>query len=117
LLTFESASTSLIAVSPTQFKQALATSNFTIEYERSTRIVDSIIKDEDIRKLKCRLLRLQDENDSLNDQLVNEEEHADELQQRLDSVEGELEELEISNQELENELRIKTREYENALVS
>jgi predicted nucleic acid-binding Zn-ribbon protein len=99
-----------------QYKQALATSNFTIEYERSTRIVDTIIKDEDIRKLKCRLLLLQDENDSLNDQLATEEEHADELQHRLDSVEGELEELEISSREVENELRIKTREYENALV-
>jgi hypothetical protein len=60
---------------------------------------------------------LRDENDSLNDQLANEEEHADDLQQRLDSVEGEFEELEISNRELENELRMKTRDYENALVS
>jgi bacterioferritin (cytochrome b1) len=78
--------------------------------------VESIVKDEDIRKLKCRILLLQDENDCLNEQLANEEEHADELLQRLELLEGEVEELEVANTTLENDLRIKTREYENAKV-
>jgi chromosome segregation ATPase len=60
---------------------------------------------------------LQDENESLNEQLASEEEHADDLLHRLESVEGEVEELEIANSALENDLRIKTREYENIKVS
>lgn len=59
---------------------------------------------------------LQDENDTLNDQLATEEERSDGLQQGLDLAEGQIEELEAIARDLENDLRLKTREYENALA-
>jgi hypothetical protein len=99
-----------------KYKQALDTANYSIEYERSHQIINQIIRDEDIRKLKCQILLLQDENDALNDQLATEEENADVLQLRLEYAENAVDELELLVQQFENDLRIRDREYDTAKV-
>jgi hypothetical protein len=88
-----------------------------MDYERSHHIINQITRDEDIRKLKCHILLLQDENDALNDQLATEEENADVLQLRLEYAENAVDELELLVQQFENDLRIRDREYETAKVS
>jgi hypothetical protein len=99
-----------------QYKQALHTANHSIEYERSHHIINQIIRDEDIRKLKCQILLLQDENDSLNDQLATEEENSDVLQLRLEYAENAVDELELLVQQFENDQRIRDREFDTAKV-
>jgi chromosome segregation ATPase len=99
-----------------QFKQSLQTAQCTLDYERSSRIVEVVERDEDIRNLKCRILLLEDENESLDDQLAAEEEKADALQQRLDTAEATADDLDAEVQRITSELRVTSRELENATV-
>jgi chromosome segregation ATPase len=99
-----------------QFKQSLQTAQCTLDYERSSRIVEVVERDEDIRNLKCRILLLEDENESLDDQLGAEEEKADALQQRLDTAEATADDLDAEVQRITSELRVTSRELENATV-
>jgi len=88
----------------------LQTVNFELNYERSSRAVECIIKGEDIRKLKYQLLLLEDENEDIIEQLDNEEAHAQNLEQDLENALARCEELDNEVQRLNEELRVKLRE-------
>src|SRR4051812_33372446 len=99
-----------------QLQQALRTATLELNLERSTRAVETVKKDEDIRKLRLQLVLLEDENEELNTQLIQEEEHTDTLQQDLDDALARSTRLEDEISNLTNELRIKTREVETMKV-
>ncbi|KAF2147261.1 uncharacterized protein K452DRAFT_314462 [Aplosporella prunicola CBS 121167] len=92
-----------------ELQQALQTAQLELDLERSHRIVEGVARDEDIRKLRCQILLLEDENDELHDQLAEEESRADRLEGTLDDS---LEQLKVKEAEvlrLQNELRVKAR--------
>jgi TolA-binding protein len=87
-----------------------------LNYERSARIVEGVTKDEAIRQLKVRIHVIEDEVEELNEQLAKEEERSDGLVQDLEEAVAKFDELDGENQTLSNELRVKSRELENAKV-
>lgn len=93
-----------------QHKQALETAQLTTEYERSAAEVRLTVKDEELRKLRVRILLLEDEVDFLNGQLAKEEEHVDGLQRDLSSANDQLLDMDSNSQKLQNDLRVKERE-------
>lgn len=99
-----------------QLIQTLQTTKFELNYERSSRIVEGIAKDEDIRKLRFKIAVMEDEIEELNEQLAKEEERADEIAQDLEDAVAHTGELDATVQQLNNELRLKTRELEAAEV-
>jgi hypothetical protein len=100
-----------------QFSHSLQTAQCTLDYERSSRIMEAVERDEDIRNLKCRILLLEAENESLDEQLAAEEEKADTLQRDFDAAEATADELDAEVQRITCELRTTRRELENATVS
>jgi len=99
-----------------KLQQALQTATFELNYERSSRIVENVAKDEDIRKLKFQILLLEDENDELHEQLTQEEDRADGLEHDVEDAAARSEELEVELQNVSNELRIKLRETDTLKV-
>jgi hypothetical protein len=97
--------------------QTLQTTKFELNYERSSRIIEGVTKDEDIRKLRFKIAVMEDEIEDLNEQLAKEEERADGIAQDLDDAVAQTGELDAAVQELTNELRLKTRELEVAEVA
>ena len=81
-----------------------------MNYERSSRQVDAVIRDEDVRKLKFQLVLLEDENDVLEEQLTQAEESADGMEGELGAALARQEELEGEVQTATNDLRSKLRE-------
>jgi len=100
-----------------QLELALQTAAAELNYERSKHNVESIAKDEDIRKLRFQLLLLEDENDELHAQLGEEEAHADGSQLSLDETLGALEEVKAEKQRVVSELRMRARELDTIKVS
>lgn len=99
-----------------QLMQTLQTTQFELNYERSSRIVEGVAKDEEIRKLRFKIAVMDDEIEDLNEQLAKEEERADGIAQDLDDAVVQTGELDATVQQLNNELRAKTRELEAAEV-
>lgn len=87
-----------------------------MNYEKSSRIVEGVAKDEDIRKLKVKMAIKEDEVEELNEQLAKEEERADLLIQDLEDANARTDDLDADVQQLMNELRVKTRELDTARV-
>ena len=87
-----------------------------MNYQISSRIVEGITKDEDIRKLRVKIHIIEDEVEELIDQLTKEEERSDNLVRDLEETTAKSDELDIENQQLTNDLRIKSRELDNAKV-
>lgn len=97
-------------------QQALRTAECELELERSQRIVESVNKDEEIRKLRFQILLLEDENDDLQDQLQEEEQRSDKLETTLDDALAQLRKRDADIQRISNQLRMKMREAENMKV-
>jgi chromosome segregation ATPase len=100
----------------TQYTHALQTAIHTLNYERSSRTVDAIKSDEDVRKLKVQILLLQDDNDVLKSRLASEEQDADNLQLKLEDAESRSADLQDANSQLTNDLRSRIRELESTKV-
>lgn len=108
--------TSIYLTTMAQLMQTLQTTKFELNYERSSRIVEGVAKDEDIRKLRFKIAVMVDEIEELNEQLAKEEERADGIAQDLEDAVAQTGELDATVQQLSNELRLKTRELEAAEV-
>ena len=93
-----------------QLQIALQTANFELNYERSSRAVECVIKDEDIRKLKYQVLLLEDQNEELVEQLDKEEALAHTLEQDLEDALVRCEKLDNEVLRLNEELRVRLRE-------
>jgi hypothetical protein len=109
-----------IVQSPTLIGQPMLTSpqSYSLEqaYQESIRNSDLIIKDEAARRLRLRILLLEDENDELHEQLAIEDNRTDELEQECSELRKQLEEAEIETQRRETELRTRARELSNLKV-
>jgi uncharacterized coiled-coil DUF342 family protein len=79
--------------------------------------VDLIIKDEGARRLRLRILLLENENDDLHEQLAIADDRIDGLEQESDEVRTELENSREDLNRRESELRSQTRELKNLKVS
>lgn len=74
------------------------------------RKTDFIIKDEDARRLRLRVLLLENENDNLQDQLAFADDRIDVLAREGEEVRAELDNTRNDLQQHESESRIQTRE-------
>lgn len=74
------------------------------------RKTDLIIKDEDARRLRLRILLLENENDDLHEQLVFSDDRIDGLEQEGNEARAELDDTRDDMQRQEAEFRSKTRE-------
>lgn len=99
-----------------QLQQAYETAYYEINYERSQRMVDAAVRDEDVRKLKFQILLLEDENEDLLEQLTKEEENAEMMRADLDQIRAHEEDLENENQSLSNQLRVQGKEADGMRV-
>lgn len=94
----------------------MATAQFELNYEKSSRVVEGVSKDEEIRKLKIRIAIKEDEVEELNEQLAKEEERADLILQDLEGAAARADDRDGEIRQLLNELRVKSRELETAKV-
>ena len=99
-----------------QLNQALHSTSLEVDLERSMRSIECVSRDEDIRKLRFQLLLLEDENEELQDNLVHQEEHSDELTRKLDESNINYENLDVEFRNSANELRLRNRELDNMKV-
>lgn len=82
-------------------------------YEETLRNADLIIKDEGVRRLRLRILMLENENDDLHEQLALGDDRVDALEQESDELRTQLEQAQQSLSRQENELRAQARELNN----
>ena len=86
-------------------------------YQETLRNTDIIIKDEGARRLRLRILMLENENDDLYEQLALGDDRIDALEQEREELRGQLQQAleDVSRQE--TEIRTQTRELQNLKVS
>jgi hypothetical protein len=86
-------------------------------YQESLRNADLIVKDEGARRLRLRVLMLENENDDLHEQLALGDDRIELLEQEGDELRSYLESAQEDASRFENELRVQTRELNNVKVS
>ena len=88
----------------------MQTAYFELNYERTSRAVECVIKDEEIRRLKYQLLRLKDHDEEVVELLDTESAHACNLERDLEDALTRCEKLDSEVQRLNEELRVRLRE-------
>ena len=81
------------------------------------RNVELIIKDEGARRLRLRILMLENENDDLHEQLALGDDRIDVLEQENQEIRSQLDRAQEDVLRQENELRTQSRELNNLKVS
>jgi hypothetical protein len=86
-------------------------------YQETLRNTDIIIKDEGARRLRLRILMLENENDDLHEQLALGDDRIDVLEQESEELRGQLQQAleDVSRQETET--RTQARDLQNLKVS
>jgi len=85
-------------------------------YEETLRKADLIIKDEGARRLRLRILLLENENDELHEQLALADDRIDGLEQEGEDIRAQLEVAQEDSHRFEAELRSQNREMKNLQV-
>jgi hypothetical protein len=85
-------------------------------YQETLRNSDLIIKDESARRLRLRILLLENENDDLHEQLALADDRIDGLEQEGEDVRTQLELAQEDSSRHEAELRSQTRELKTLKV-
>lgn len=85
-------------------------------YQEALRNTDSIVKDEAARRLRLRILMLENENDDLHEQLALGDDRIDVLEQEGDELREQLERAQDETQRHEADARVQTRELNNLRV-
>jgi len=85
-------------------------------YQETLRKADLIIKDEGARRLRLRILLLENENDELHEQLALADDRIDGLEQEGEDARAQLEVAQEDSHRFEAELRNQTRELKNLQV-
>jgi hypothetical protein len=80
-------------------------------YQETLRDADMIIKDEGARRLRLRIIMLENENDDLHEQLALGDDRIDVLEQESEELRGQL------GHAQEAELRTQAREFQNLKAS
>ena len=85
-------------------------------YHETLRNADLITKDESARRLRLRILLLENENDDLHEQLSLADDRIDELEQEAEDVRTQLEFAQEESGQHEAELRSQSRELKTLKV-
>jgi chromosome segregation ATPase len=85
-------------------------------YQEALWSADLIIKDESARRLRLRILLLENENNELHEQLALADDRIDGLEQEGEDIRAQLEVAQEDSGRHEAELRIQTRELKNLKV-
>jgi hypothetical protein len=85
-------------------------------YQETLRNTDIIIKDEGARRLRLRILMLENENDDLHEQLALGDDRIDVLEQESEELRGQLGQAQEDVCRQEAELRTQARELQNVKV-
>lgn len=88
----------------------MQTAYFELNYERTSRAVECVIKDEDIRRLNLQLLRLKDHDAEVVELLDSETLLACNLERDLKDALARGEKLDSEVERLNEELRVRLRE-------
>ncbi|TVY58810.1 hypothetical protein LCER1_G000565 [Lachnellula cervina] len=88
-------------------------SSLEVAYQEALRNTDSIVKDEAARRLRLRILMLENENDDLHEQLALGDDRIDVLEQEGDELREQLERAQDETQRHEADARVQTRELNN----
>jgi predicted RNase H-like nuclease (RuvC/YqgF family) len=86
-------------------------------YQETLRNADMIIKDEDARRLRVRILMLENENDDLHEELALGDDRIDVLEQESEELRGQLRHAQEDACRHEAEIRIRARELQNLKAS
>lgn len=86
-------------------------------YQETLRNADMIIKDEGARRLRLRILMLENENDDLHEQLALGDDRLDVLEQESEELRGQLGLAQEETCRQEAELRTQARELQNLKAS
>jgi chromosome segregation ATPase len=87
-----------------------------LAYQDALRSADLIIKDESARRLRLRILLLENENDNLHEQLGLSDDRIDGLEQEGEELRAQLESTQEALHQQQNELWAQTRELSNVKV-
>ncbi|KAF4636993.1 hypothetical protein G7Y89_g1093 [Cudoniella acicularis] len=82
-------------------------------YNDALRNTDIIVKDEGARRLRLRILMLENENDDLHQQLAIGDDHIDALEHEADDLRVQLEQTQEDAHHHDMELKVQTRELNN----
>jgi peptidoglycan hydrolase CwlO-like protein len=86
-------------------------------YQETLRDADMIIKDEGARRLRLRIIMLENENDDLHEQLALGDDRIDVLEQESEELRGQLGHAQEDVYRQEAELRTQAREFQNLKAS
>lgn len=100
-------------MSPDEIAQSFRTAKLAQAYERALRQCEEIYELERQRQLRVQIVLLEDENDSLQDQVAESEIKVEDLELSSDDIRHQLAELEADLQQTEIDLRSRTRELES----
>jgi c-di-GMP-related signal transduction protein len=87
-----------------------------LAYQESIQKSDLVLKDEDARRLRLRILLLEDENDQLHEQLAFEDDRVVALEQDRAGLQKLLEEAKADLRRRDGEVRTQARELNNMRV-
>jgi len=87
-----------------------------LQYQEGCIKTELIVKDEAARRLRLRILLLENENDDLHEQLSLADDRIDVLEQEGEELRGQFEEAQEDARTQETELRANTRELHNLKV-
>ena len=97
-------------------QQVLQTHSFELAYEKCLRRSEILYEEEKARQLRVNILLLEDDNDDLHTQLSQDDYRIDELEGSVQDMQNHLDTVEGEAERLRAELRMKTREVENLKV-
>lgn len=86
-------------------------------YQETLHGTELIVRDEDSRRLRLRILLLEEEMADLNEQLSSDDERINDMEQERDDLKAQLEQGEEEARRIDSNLRMTTRELNGLKVS
>lgn len=86
-------------------------------YQETLHETELVVKDEDSRRLRLRILLMEEEMADLNEQLSGDDERITDLEQERDDLKTQLEEGEEEARRIDGNLRMSSREINGLKVS
>ncbi|KAL8828234.1 MAG: hypothetical protein Q9191_002704 [Dirinaria sp. TL-2023a] len=107
-----------VAFDSSEDANAILGNHYALElaYVKSLRQTDAVYDEERVRQLRMQILILEDEKDSLHEQLAQDDDRIDELEQNSEEYREQLDTARTSLETAQSELRLKTREIETLRV-
>ena len=99
-----------------QAQHALHQSVLELAYEKRLRQTEALCDEERARQLHVQILLLEDDNNSLHEQLATDDDRQDELQKVAEELQSQLDSAHDSLESTQSDLRLKLREIETLKV-